>query len=132
MKLYRPDSKFTTEEFACKCGCGLGSQQEDISRDLIDKLDMVRMMYGKPMIVESGARCQEHNAKSGGEPDSAHLPHTETHQCRAVDIRVSGGVERFELVRLALKVGFKRIGVAKTFVHLDVAWDLPSPVLFVY
>lgn len=132
MKLYRPDSKFTTEEFQCRCGCGFGSQQEDISRDLIDKLDMLRMMYGKRMIVESGARCPEHNARIGGDPDSAHLPHHETHQCRAVDIRVSGGYERFELVRLALKAGFKRIGPDNGFVHLDVAWDLPSPALFVY
>lgn len=132
MKLYNNNSKFTTEEFACKCGCGLGTKEVDISEDLISKLNLLRNLYGKSMVVKSGARCQEHNKKEGGKPLSAHTPGEKLNQCRAVDIAIGTSTDRFKFIDLALKVGFKRIGIAHTFVHLDTAVDLPQAVLFLY
>lgn len=126
------ESKFTTEEFQCACQCGFGSEESDIDENLIEYLNIVRMLYGKPMVVTSGARCKAYNTKIGGLSNSAHLPHDLTGQCRAVDIYVKSGQERFELVSLALKVGFTRLGVAPDFLHLDVAWDLPDDVMFNY
>jgi uncharacterized protein YcbK (DUF882 family) len=132
MKLYDQESYFTTGEFACKCDCGFGSVESDISPKLIEKLNIIRTLYGKPMVVTSGARCEEYNASIGGKKKSAHLPHFWTGQCRAVDIKVTSSYDRFKLLDLALKIGFKRIGLAKTFIHLDVAWDLDEPVIFNY
>ena len=132
MKLYVPDSYFTTEEFACPCMCGFGSEEKDIDPDLIQTLNMVRTLYGKPMVVTSGARCKAYNARVGGLVDSAHLPHPGTSQCRAVDIFVTDSYDRFDLVQFALDAGFARFGLASNFLHLDVAWDLPSPVMFNY
>lgn len=83
------------------------------------------------MVVTSGARCVEYNREVGGVEDSAHLPHTDSGQCRAVDILVRNSEERLELVELAYKVGFIRIGFGPNFVHLDVAWDL-HPAAFMY
>ena len=132
MKLYVSDSYFTTEEFACPCDCGFGSEENDIDPDLIENLNMMRTLYGKPMVVTSGARCKAYNARVGGLADSAHLPHPLTSQCRAVDIHVNNGFSRYELIRIGLNVGFYRFGLGPDFLHFDVAWDLPNPVMFNY
>ena len=133
MRLYDIESKFTSGEFACPCGnCVFGSKESDIDNRLIDKLNIMRILYDKPLIVTSGARCLAHNKEIGGAENSAHLPHTHTKQCRAVDILVSGGAHRTELMDLAKRAGFERIGIAGHFLHLDVAWDLPTPNIFIY
>jgi len=133
MKLYELGSYFTTGEFTCPCGsCTFGSKESDIDKRLIDKLNILRILYGSPLVVTSGARCAQYNAEEGGAVNSAHLPHSQTGQCRAADILVAGGLHRHELVTLAQKVGFERIGIAKHFLHLDVAWDLPTPNIFIY
>ena len=132
MRLYDLESKFTTEEFTCPCQCGFGSKPEDIDRTLIDKLNLIRILIGRPLIVTSGARCAAYNASIGGKPFSAHLSHAETKQCRAADIAVRTGHDRIELIQVALAVGFTRLGIGANFLHLDVAWDLPTPVMWVY
>ena len=132
MRIYDIKSKFTNYEFKCKCGCDFGTMEKDIDPNLINRLNMIRILYGKPMVVTSGARCKEYNAKIGGLPDSAHLRHASTRQCRAVDIYVNNGFDRYDLIQLALHVGFTRFGLATDFLHLDVAWDLPDPVMFNY
>ena len=132
MKLYPLGSYFTTEEFVCPCECGFGSQEKHIDGNLIESLNMVRMLYGKPMAVTSGARCADYNAQIGGLSNSAHLPHPLTAQCRAVDISVMSGFDRFDLVQFGLNVGITRFGLGENFLHMDVAWDLPNPVMFNY
>jgi zinc D-Ala-D-Ala carboxypeptidase len=132
MRLYDIDSKFTSDEFKCPCDCEFGAVPEDIDPNLINRLNMMRILYGSPMLVTSGARCIDYNKEIGGVPSSAHLPHYSTLQCRAVDIAVSNGSNRAMLLDLANRVGFKRIGIADTFIHLDVAWDLPTPNTFIY
>lgn len=133
MKLYPGKSYFTTGEFQCPCDCGFGSRQEDIEEDLIERLNAMRLLYGKSMVVTSGARCDEYNHAVGGVEDSAHLPHPITGRCRAVDILVRNSEERIYLVDLARMMGIDRIGLADTFVHLDVETVLlPSPVMFHY
>jgi hypothetical protein len=132
MKLYQLDSYFTTTEFRCPCQCGFGSEEKHIDENLIEMLNMMRLLYGKPMVVTSGARCKDYNASVGGLPNSAHLPHPLTGQCRAVDIVVTNGADRYDLLSLAHRLGLTRIGLGKTFLHFDVAWDLPDPVIFNY
>lgn len=127
-----PESKFTTKEFACPCGCGFGSKPEDVSQELIFKLNIIRHWYGNPMIVKSGARCAQYNAGIGGEVNSAHLPHPATRQCRAADIYVPDSAARFKLIKHAHHFGIERMGDGQRFLHLDVAWDLPRPVSWVY
>ena len=48
----------------------------------------------------------------------------------AADIVVSGGVQRRVLVEKALELGFNGIGVAKTFVHVDIRTT--TPVIWTY
>lgn len=132
MRLYGKDSYFTTQEFACACGCGFGSKQSDIDPVLIEKLNILRVKLGRPMIVSSGARCQEHNKAIGGSLSSAHLPHHTSHQCRAVDIKIRYSQERYDILEQIFKQDWQRVGIAKTFIHLDVAWDNPTAVAWLY
>ena len=80
--------------------------------------------------INSGARTAYWNSKVGGVPNSAHKIPT----CKAADIGTPTTAIRNKIVVAAKLVGFKRIGVGKTFVHLDndsskrqyVAWGYPS------
>lgn len=113
---------FAESEFACKCGCGLNN----ISPALVDKLDEARGMYGKAMKVVSGARCPAHNKAEGGKRTSAHL------KGLAADIRCLTSGDRFKLLNILLILGFKRIGIGKTFLHVDISDTLPQEVTWLY
>ena len=114
---------FSRKEFACQCNCG----SDKISAELVSKLEIVRLMYGKPMKVTSGIRCDTHNQNVGGRDDSAHLDGL------AADIAVNGCFERDQLVGF-LRTHFSRMGIARNFIHVDVADEAgkPSPCLWVY
>jgi zinc D-Ala-D-Ala carboxypeptidase len=113
---------FTADEFRCKCGCG----EVKVNDRLLDLLDKVREMYGKPMMVTSGYRCPTYNAQVGGVDGSAHTKGT------AADISCSFGNDRFRMVKAALAVGCLRIGIGKDFIHMDVDRDLPQAVIWLY
>ena len=112
---------FKPQEFAWPC-CGVSL----VKRDLVVKLDKIRETVGFPLIVTSGYRCSLHNSKIGGVPDSAHV------KGLAADIKVTTSRQRFLVVKAALEVGFKRIGLANNFIHLDIDEDKPSEVIWLY
>ena len=114
---------FNRSEFACKCGCGAS----DINPRLVVKLQQLRTLLGRPIVINSGVRCAARNAAVGGVPDSAHITGD------AADIKTRDGHEAFELVGLMLYYRlFKRILVEKGCVHVDVDETKPSPWLGVY
>jgi len=59
---------FNRSEFACKCGCG----QDTIDAELVNILQDCRDRFG-PIRINSGNRCEAHNAKVGGTKNSQHL-----------------------------------------------------------
>ena len=99
---------FTLSEFACNDG----SKEITIDYELIDKLQQLRDMLGKPIKVTSGYRTVAYNKKCGGIATSNHLIG------KAADIKVSG-MTPLELAKVADKIGFKGIGVYPTFTHVD-------------
>lgn len=113
---------FSRHEFACKCGCG----KDDIDLHLVAILQQMREAVGHRLDIESGVRCMQHNLDIGGKPNSAHQ------RGKAVDIKCSDSRQREELVRLALQAGIRRIGIGKTFVHIDIDNTLPQDVLWLY
>ena len=117
---------FSTSEFACHCGCGLGSRVTDISSLLVDLLERIRAEIGRPIKITSGVRCPIWNARSGGVSSSPHLRGT------AADIFVSGGEHRYAIVRAALANGAEGVGVAKTFIHVDMDEEVQRPMLWTY
>ncbi len=103
-----------------------------MDRRLLFMLQQLEARTGYPIFswINSGARSPSHNRKVGGVSNSSHkIP-----ICKAVDIKAPSRFIRNHLVATGRDVGFKRIGVGRTFVHLDVddlksqyvAWGYPS------
>lgn len=108
---------FTPEEFRCKHTGKDGMQPEFMA-----VLQAIRTEYGKPMRPTSGYRHWTH-------PVEAKKGHTtgEHTQGTCADIACTNSTDRFELVRLALKHGVNRIGIAKTFIHLGIGGEGLAP-----
>ena len=115
---------FSKEEFDCQCGCGNGDIV--ISENLVFELECVRIHYGKPMRINSGIRCLSHNRSIGSRDTSSHI------KGLAVDISCTDMGTRLELVKRLLRDGeFKRMGIHKDFIHVDVDYDKPKGI-FIY
>jgi uncharacterized protein YcbK (DUF882 family) len=93
---------------------------------LLIMLDRVRDKFDKPMYITSGYRTVEHNAKVGGKENSSHL------KGLAVDISCKTSLDRFDLINCLLDVGFNRIGIASTFIHVDIDSDKTPNVIWTY
>lgn len=111
----RLSQNFNLEEFACKCGCG---QMPDCNssefKDLVSKLQKIRDLCKFPLKINSGFRCKKHNKKVGGSVNSSHLVGL------AVDVEIKSDYSRLVFLESAINVGIKRIGVAKSYIHIDV------------
>ena len=95
------------------CTCGHENcDQRSVDQSTLNKVQLVRNDANRGLIITSGGRCPYH-------PDELHRDKPADHQkCKGIDIKVSGGLQRGEIVNLGIKHGFNAIGVAKTFVHL--------------
>lgn len=100
---------FRIREFRCRCGCG----QVQMNARFLEMIDEARRLAGIPFVVTSGFRCEAHNAAVG----STSTNHTKG---LAADIACSGGPVRYDMVAALIKAGFRRIGLAKTFIHADI------------
>ncbi|ARU48318.1 D-Ala-D-Ala carboxypeptidase family metallohydrolase [Sulfurospirillum diekertiae] len=110
---------FKKEEFTCKCGCGLNN----INDDLVILLDTARQSANVSFKINCGCRCEKHNKEVGGVEDSAHT------KGLAVDISTLSDSVRFNIVSALLKVGFKRVLLYDTFIHVDMDLTKPNPIL---
>ena len=121
---------FSSLEIQCPCGCGA----DRISSVLIDKLQKIRDITGKPMTITSGVRCEFYNASINASMSSSHIP-DENGIGKAVDIACTNSIYRYELVGVTQNF-FHRIGVAGNekgnFLHLDVDRSKAQEVLWVY
>jgi len=104
-------------------------------------LDMARDEAGISFVVSSGARTPAHNKKVGGVADSAHVIEVKMEggeisevdtRPQAADIEAEDSNQRFIILRAAILSGFNRIGIAKTFIHLDNDKSKPPKVGWLY
>ena len=98
-----------------------------MDREAVMLFDAIRAAVGKPLHVNSGYRTKAYNALvRKAKPDSAHT------RGMAADLEAMTSSLRFKIVRVALALGAKRIGIAETFVHIDTDKTLPQEVLWLY
>jgi len=114
---------FNYEEFDSPDIQGSGQLMDE---KMLSMLDEVREMYGKPISINSGYRTIRHNAKVGGKSKSSHL------KGLAVDIACSTSRDRYNLLEALKSVGFNRIGIAKSFIHVDLDFDKTQNVIWTY
>ena len=110
---------FKEEEFMCPC-CG----KMAMNKELIYRLEALRGLVNKPIIVTSGYRCEKHNLDVGGSKNSFHL------RGEAVDIKCIDSLDRFLHLRYAFICGFNGIGISKNFLHLDIRDEIPVTFLY--
>ena len=104
-----PFQYFTFSEFDCK-----ETGENEMQTRFIEQLDALRHECGFPFIIVSGYRSPRHSKELVKDEPGMHS------KGLAADIQISGGEQRYELVATALEHGFTGIGVAKTFIHVDL------------
>jgi zinc D-Ala-D-Ala carboxypeptidase len=116
---------FTRREFDCKCGrCAVTGY--DMRPAFVERLETARVAARMPFVITSGMRCEGHNRAVGGVDSSSHT------RGWAADIACRDSGSRMRIVRALLGAGFTRVGIARTFVHVDADPDLPPEVVWVY
>lgn len=110
---------FSRDEFKCS-----ETGNNEIQDEFVHALDKLREECGFPFAITSGYRDPSHSVEAKKEKAGQHTLGI------AADIAVSGGSQRFIIVSKALELGFSGIGVARTFVHVDIRTS--QPVLWCY
>lgn len=110
---------FRSCEFVCHCrdqNCGL----QMISEELVSRLERVRIKLAAPIVVTSAYRCsrQQERLRSMGFETAVG---TSQHELgRAADLFTNDIQKLAEIVE---EEGFPAIGMAKTFIHVDLRSD---------
>ena len=111
---------FKASEFTCS-----HTGTEKMDQDFIDKLNKLRDTYNKPITISSGYRDSTHpvEAIKKDPKGGAHV------SGKAADILIERK-NAFELLSLALLIGFTGIGVNQKggarFLHLDTLENSPT------
>ena len=119
---------FTYTEFDSPDEVGSGKKMHP---DILEMLDQARDKYDKPIRITSGYRTKEYNESLSARgykasPNSSHL------KGLAADIACTSSVDRYHLINCLLDVGFKRIGIANTFIHVDIDPEKANEVIWTY
>ncbi len=115
---------FKPHEFDSPDAPGSG---ENMDPEFVAMLDRLRERVGVPLIVNSGYRTADYNAQLEGSVDgSAHT------RGKAVDLAARSSRERLQIIAQALEIGIRRVGIGRTFVHLDLDHTKPQLVAWLY
>jgi zinc D-Ala-D-Ala carboxypeptidase len=99
--------------------------EKNMDVEFLDKLDEARAYAGIPFIINSAYRSPEH-PESIKNPTSSHI------KGLAVDIRAMDSPTRFIILDALMVVGFRRIGVSETFIHVDNDMDKTQNLVWLY
>ena len=117
---------FKSEEFWCKCNEPDCDGRRDPHPGLVLELEVMRQLYGKPIVITSGIRCPKQNAAVGGVKDSEHLTG------EGADLACPTSTDRYAMLIAATRAGFRRVGIGKTFMHVGVSRTLQRDVCWTY
>lgn len=114
---------FKESEFQnCSPSCSL----QDMKQTTMSKLDTAREIAGIPFIVNSAFRSSEWDRSKGRSGTGAHT------LGQAVDIRCNADRTRFLIIEALIKAGFKRIGIARTYIHADDFEKHKEEIIWLY
>ena len=114
---------FTLDEFDSPDLPGSGAQMQP---EFLAKLDEARHIAGVPFRINSGVRSEAWNQRVNGSKGSSHLTGW------AADIQATTSNRRYLVLSALIRVGFRRIGIADTFIHVDMDPSKPQNVTWLY
>lgn len=114
---------FKLEEFDSPDEPGSGKKMD---MKFLEKLDYARHNANIPFKINSGYRSKNWNQTVGGRFGSSHQYGV------AADIKCIGSRDRALMIKALLDVGITRIGIAKTFLHVDVDKNKDQDVFWLY
>ena len=97
----------------------------NMDTDFLAKLDEAREYANIPFVINSAYRSPEHPL-SIKNPTSSHI------KGLAVDISADNSRTRGIILDALRAVGFNRIGIAKTFIHVDMDTEKSQNVTWLY
>jgi zinc D-Ala-D-Ala carboxypeptidase len=109
------------QRFACKC-CG----KNWIDPRLVELVRRLEERIGQRLKINSGYRCEAHNAAVGGSETSSHL------KGLAVDVAVDGSRQRYQIIHAAIQEEIHRIGIGRSFIHMDIDRSKDPMVVWLY
>ena len=116
---------FTEKEFNnLTPSCSL----QDMEQKTMDKLDAARDIADIPFVLTCAYRSSQWDKSKGRSGTGAHT----LNPCPTVDIRCNTDANRWKIVNALIKAGFKRIGIAKSFVHADDSKKHSQEVIWLY
>ena len=110
---------FAPDEFAkCTPQCSV----DDMSSFFMYRLNVARHIAGVPFVLNSAYRSVDWEKRHNRPGTSSH--------CKgcAVDIRCFDDRSRSRIIYGAICAGFRRIGIGRSFVHLDSDSDKPNAI----
>ena len=114
---------FTLDEFDSPDEPGSGGQMQP---QFLAKLDEARHIAGVPFRINSGYRTEAWNQRVNGSKGSSHLTGW------AADIQATTSNRRYLVLSALIRVGFRRIGIADTFIHVDMDPSKPQNITWLY
>ena len=99
--------------------------ETNMNNNLLFVLDEAREFAGIPFVINSAYRSPTH-PESIKNPTSSHI------KGLAVDIKATDSTTRFKIIEALISVGFTRIGIADTFIHVDLDFDKTQDVIWTY
>lgn len=101
---------FKPEEFTrCNPSCTMGQMNPEFMEQLV----RARSLAGIPFRLSSAYRSVSYELKHHRSGTSFHT------QGRAVDILCTNSWERYCIIEALIKIGFRGIGIAQNFIHID-------------
>jgi len=114
---------FAPQEFRrCSPSCTI----DQMDQRFLDALDALRAQAGIPLVLNCAYRSVAHEKARGRSGNSAHT------KGLAADIRCNSSATRWKIVTAALALGIRRIGIGKSYVHVDIDGTLPQDVVWHY
>lgn len=106
---------FDLSEFNCQ-----HTGNNEMDPKFLERLDELRRRCGFPFVITSGYRDPSHPIEAAKSKPGTHA------QGLAADIRTLTSAERYTILEQAFSMGFRGIGVAKSFIHVDDRLTKPA------
>tara|TARA_R110000744_G_scaffold304388_2_gene412924 strand:- start:1384 stop:1725 length:342 start_codon:yes stop_codon:yes gene_type:complete len=95
--------------------------------NLLMLVDKMRHRAGIPFKITSAYRDAEYNKSINGVENSSHI------KGKALDIAASDSKSRYLILESAIHYGIQRIGIANSFIHIDIDdTEKPATVVWLY